>query len=424
MLNKIFIVDKLKNHFHINSLRPKDNIKKKGESEKKYEIRMLKNLASRYKLKKDYIDKLMTLLYSCKGDKKYLLKRNNIDKTIYKVDSKNNLSITLPEFFKNKQSEKKLKNQRKSSSRNINSFINNLTPQTQFSSSPFSSTLSRNTKKLKENLEEYTDTTKTGLLSDKNSQFYSAENIQNNYSKINLNPNVKEFSINDSVTKLLNNNQNELPLKQEKKLYNRLEKLSNKNEQLLSQTLLPKFKMQKNTKNNMDLLFEITKNHNIKERNQGITINNYIKNIKNNKTDSKYCNKYSNDFELSSIFKRAGKWKKMQKKILGSKRIFKISSKIINKNKKEDLDNKGIESYIYKKNTKVIKMKDETNKLVKTTSDIQNGVQNMLKEIEKHLSINSSKSIKSPYNSFDSSIKISRKKALSKFNREFSNGKI
>ena len=424
MLNKIFIVDKLKNHFHINSLRPKDNIKKKGESEKKYEIRMLKNIARRYKLKKDYVDKLMTLLYSCKGDKKYLLKRNNIEKTIYKVDSKNNLSITLPEFFKNKQSEKKLKNQRKSSSRNINSFINNETPQTQFSSSPFSSSLSRNTKKLKENFEEYTDTTKTGLLSDKISQFYSAENIQNNYSKINLNPNVKEFSLNDSVTKLLNKNQNELPLKQEKKLYNRLEKLSNKNEQLLSQTLLPKFKMQKNTKNNMDLLFEITKNHNIKGINQGITINNYIKNVKNNKTDSKHCNKYSNDSELSSIFKRAGKWKKMQKKILGSKRILKISSKIINKNKKEDLDNKGIESYIYKKNTKVIKMKDETNKLVKTTSDIQNEVQNMLKEIEKHLSINSSKSLKSPYNSFDSSIKISRKKALSKFNREFSNGKI
>lgn len=72
-------------------------IKTRGESEKDHEIKVLENLYSK-KLNKDYIEKLSILLYNSKNKTDYPQKRNNLKKTVYKYDDKNELYLTLPKL--------------------------------------------------------------------------------------------------------------------------------------------------------------------------------------------------------------------------------------------------------------------------------------------------------------------------------------
>ena len=79
---------------------PLPMLKSRGESEKEREIRILEGFLGK-KLSKDYLDKLTVLLYNSKNQFNYSEKRNNIKKTIYKLDENNELYLTLPKL-KNK----------------------------------------------------------------------------------------------------------------------------------------------------------------------------------------------------------------------------------------------------------------------------------------------------------------------------------
>ena len=58
---------------------------------------MIENLHKK-KLSKDYVDKLIVLLYNSKNKLNYSQKRNNIKKAIYKLDENNELYLTLPKL--------------------------------------------------------------------------------------------------------------------------------------------------------------------------------------------------------------------------------------------------------------------------------------------------------------------------------------
>ena len=93
LLSKIFQSEKQDK----NKRKLPSSIKTRGESEKDREIKVLENLYSK-KLNKDYIDKLSIILYSSKNKTDYPQKRNNLQKTIYKYDDKNELYLTLPKL--------------------------------------------------------------------------------------------------------------------------------------------------------------------------------------------------------------------------------------------------------------------------------------------------------------------------------------
>ena len=67
------------------------------EKEKEREIKILENLLHK-KLNNEYMDKLSILLYKSQTKSNYPQKRNNLKKTIYKYDDKNELNLTLPKL--------------------------------------------------------------------------------------------------------------------------------------------------------------------------------------------------------------------------------------------------------------------------------------------------------------------------------------
>lgn len=69
----------------------------KGESEKDYQVRLLENQLekSKLKIKKDYLDKLSLLLHDSSKYKNYPFKRNNINKIEYKYNENNELRLTF-----------------------------------------------------------------------------------------------------------------------------------------------------------------------------------------------------------------------------------------------------------------------------------------------------------------------------------------
>ena len=95
-LNTIFETDK-----NTNKKKQKHSalplLRNKGEYEKEREIKMIENLHKK-KLSKDYVDKLIVLLYNSKNKLNYSQKRNNIKKAIYKLDENNELYLTLPKL--------------------------------------------------------------------------------------------------------------------------------------------------------------------------------------------------------------------------------------------------------------------------------------------------------------------------------------
>ena len=95
-MNKIFESDEKSN----NKKKKISPLKARGELEKDREIKMIENLYQK-KFRQDYIDKLTILLYNSKNKINYSQKRNNIKKTIYKLDDNNELYLTLPKL-KNK----------------------------------------------------------------------------------------------------------------------------------------------------------------------------------------------------------------------------------------------------------------------------------------------------------------------------------
>ena len=107
----------------------KIKIKEMKEIEKEKEIEKLENYyLNTKKLDVNYIEKMSNLMYNSK-DKNYPIKRKNMDHTIFSYDDKNNLYLTLDEFFKEQNKDKiyinknKIKNKKsikKDNSKNIN----------------------------------------------------------------------------------------------------------------------------------------------------------------------------------------------------------------------------------------------------------------------------------------------------------------
>jgi len=107
----------------------KIKIKEMKEIEKEKEIEKLENYyLNTKKLDVNYIEKMSNLMYNSK-DKNYPIKRKNMEHTIFSYDDKNNLYLTLDEFFKEQNKDKiyinknKIKNKKsikKDNSKNIN----------------------------------------------------------------------------------------------------------------------------------------------------------------------------------------------------------------------------------------------------------------------------------------------------------------
>jgi len=108
----------------------KIKMKEMKEIEKEKEIEKLENYyLNTKKFDINYIEKMSNLMYNSK-DKNYSIKRKNIDHTIFSYDDKNNLYLTLDEFFKEQNKDKiytnkndKIKN--KNSIKKVNSKNNN-----------------------------------------------------------------------------------------------------------------------------------------------------------------------------------------------------------------------------------------------------------------------------------------------------------
>ena len=166
-MNKIFENKQNKNNGRKNR-SPFPILRSKEECQKDREIRALEGLYKK-KLSKEYVDKLSILLYHSKNKLNYSQKRNNIKKTIYKLDDNNDLYLTLP----------KLK------AKNIKKGLNNIYTKT-------------------ETTTEYTNNKITSNLSSK--KYYDDEEV--------LDENIKEILYEDQDTN--NSNQKEKEEEEEK----------------------------------------------------------------------------------------------------------------------------------------------------------------------------------------------------------------
>ena len=97
----------------------KIKIKEMKETEKEKEIEKLENFyLNNKKFDVNYIEKMSYLMYNSK-DKNYSIKRKNLDHTIFSYDDKNNLYLTLDDYFKEQNKDKIYIN--KNNNKNINS---------------------------------------------------------------------------------------------------------------------------------------------------------------------------------------------------------------------------------------------------------------------------------------------------------------
>ena len=97
----------------------KIKIKEIKETEKEKEIEKLENFyLNNKKFDVNYIEKMSYLMYNSK-DKNYSIKRKNLDHTIFSYDDKNNLYLTLDDYFKEQNKDKIYIN--KNNNKNINS---------------------------------------------------------------------------------------------------------------------------------------------------------------------------------------------------------------------------------------------------------------------------------------------------------------
>ena len=351
MLNELFVNDSIKIPIKSNTFRPKYNLK--VESDKEYEMRMLKKLTTKTKLKKEYLDKLSTLLCTYKKDKNYSLKRNNIDKTIYKFNSDNILSVTLPKFYQNK-----LKNNKTAFSV-MTSFRNNNNKQKFFRS--ITNDTKNNT--FKDQLENFDDD-------------YEFRNLKTLNNDNDFDDNKKEESnLTNSVKKLLYNDKNEIPLEQQKKIY-------------------IKFQNKINAKNNKSFLFNNFPKINVE--NNSLSCNKYYSNERNNQLNTiftksipnlRYFNKnkkYFDELKLNRIYQKVETYNHLKKKN-PMNNLFK--SKCKSRKNERKLKGKELELEIFKdkKNNKLIDIEAETNQLVKQAGEIKSELTKTFSGIEKYL---------------------------------------
>jgi len=137
---------------------------------------------SKLKLKKDYIEKLSLLLHDSFKYKNYSFKRNNINNIIYKYNN-NELRLTF-------------KKGRKNNNDNTNSYYND--------------------ENFKSNLILTPNISKINLIEDE------VKNNKNEINDLNNNKNCNFLEVSDDVRKILyNNNNEEISLNEQRKIYNK-----------------------------------------------------------------------------------------------------------------------------------------------------------------------------------------------------------
>ena len=100
-------------------------IKEIKETEKEKEIEKLENFyLNNKKYDDNYIEKMSYLMYNSK-DKNYSIKRKNLDHTIFSYDDKNNLYLTLDEYFKEQNKDKIYIDKNNNKNINLNNNNNN-----------------------------------------------------------------------------------------------------------------------------------------------------------------------------------------------------------------------------------------------------------------------------------------------------------
>ena len=103
----------------------KIKIKEMKETEKEKEIEKLENFyLNNKKYDDNYIEKMSYLMYNSK-DKNYSIKRKNLDHTIFSYDDKNNLYLTLDEYFKEQNKDKIYIDKNNNKNINLNNNNNN-----------------------------------------------------------------------------------------------------------------------------------------------------------------------------------------------------------------------------------------------------------------------------------------------------------
>ena len=103
----------------------KIKIKEMKETEKEKEIEKLENFyLNNKKFDVNYIEKMSYLMYNSK-DKNYSIKRKNLDHTIFSYDDKNNLYLTLDEYFKEQNKDKIYIDKNNNKNINLNNNNNN-----------------------------------------------------------------------------------------------------------------------------------------------------------------------------------------------------------------------------------------------------------------------------------------------------------
>ena len=103
----------------------KIKIKEIKETEKEKEIEKLENFyLNNKKFDDNYIEKMSYLMYNSK-DKNYSIKRKNLDHTIFSYDDKNNLYLTLDEYFKEQNKDKIYIDKNNNKNINLNNNNNN-----------------------------------------------------------------------------------------------------------------------------------------------------------------------------------------------------------------------------------------------------------------------------------------------------------
>jgi len=103
----------------------KIKIKEMKETEKEKEIEKLENFyLNNKKFDDNYIEKMSYLMYNSK-DKNYSIKRKNLDHTIFSYDDKNNLYLTLDEYFKEQNKDKIYIDKNNNKNINLNNNNNN-----------------------------------------------------------------------------------------------------------------------------------------------------------------------------------------------------------------------------------------------------------------------------------------------------------
>ena len=170
----------------------KINMKEMKAIEKEKEIEKLENyyLKSK-KFDVNHIEKITNLLYNSK-DKNYSIKRKNLNHTIFSYDDKNNLYLTLDDFFKEQNKDKIYKN-KDNQCKNKNNYKNNNSKTNNNNNS------NENEKKIFLKMEE-----------DEQAKLYEILKTKENFSQFNTKVNFIPMNQKYYSTQLTENNENKL----------------------------------------------------------------------------------------------------------------------------------------------------------------------------------------------------------------------